>query len=202
MAYISYTPVDIVLEIPDIVLSNTIIKRKAKMLTLNYNQPYKTVSVAWEIQHYADDNGQYGEYIGVQVGDKLKETIADNTTIVNAATGEIITDLDQYKEIITISGETVPAYSYPQTTIEIQQVVNENGELVEIEVEVPVLDENGNPVMIEVPEYTPTTQEAVYTIDWMGQYDWFNKIGETTPVIVHDLIRQYGQQADWFTNIK
>lgn len=202
MAKIEYTPVDIMLDIPDIVIDGTIIKRKAKMLTMIYNQAYKTLTVAWCIQHYANNAGQYGEYIKAQVADRLKETTADNEVIVNAQTGEIITDLEQYKEIVTIYGETVPAYSYPQTTIEIQQVVNENGDLVDVEVEVPVLDENGDPVMIEVPEYTPSTQEAVYSIDWMGQYDWFNRIGETTPVIVHDLIRQYGQTADWFTNIK
>ena len=202
MAYIPYTPVDIVLEIPDIVLANTIIKRKAKMLTLIYNQPYKTVTVAWQIQHYADNNGAYGEYIGAQVADKLKETIADNTTIVNAATGEIITDIEQYKEIVTIDGTPIPETTIPQTTTETQQVVDENGNITEIEVEVPLLDENGNQVMVTIPAFTPTTQELQYTVDWMGQYDWFNMIGETTPVIVHDMIRQYGNQADWFTNIK
>ena len=142
MPYIPYTPVDIVLEIPDIVLANTIIKRKAKMLTLIYNQPYQTVTVAWQVQHYADNNGAYGEYIGAQVPDKLKETIADNTTTVDAATGDIVTDLSL------------------------------------------CCDDLGT------------------CLNCMGQYDWFNMIGETTPVIVHDMIRQYGNQADWFTNIK
>jgi hypothetical protein len=202
MAKIEYTPVDIMLDIPDVVIEGTIIKRKAKMLTMIYNQAYETLTVAWQIQHYANNAGEYGEYIKAQVGDKLKETTADNEVIVNAETGEIITDLDQYKVITRVYGETQPAYSYPQTTIEIQQVVDENGELVDVEVEVPVLDENGNPVMIEVPEYTPYTDEVTYNVDWMGQYDWFNMIGETTPVIVHDLIRQYGMTADWFTNIK
>ena len=126
MPQITYTPVDIVLEIPDIVLANTIIKRKAKMLTLIYNQPYKTVSVAWQIQHYADDNGQYGEYIGAQVGDKLKETLADNTTIVNAQTGDIITDLSQYEQTILVDKVVVPSYTYPETTTEIQQIPDQS----------------------------------------------------------------------------
>jgi hypothetical protein len=167
-----------------------------------YNQAYLTLTVAWQIQHYADDNGQYGQYIGAQVADKLKETTADNTTIVNAATGEIITDLEQYKEIVTIEGTPVPETTIPQTTTETQTVVDENGNITEIQVEVPLLDENGNQVIVTIPAFTPTTQEVQYTVDWMGQYDWFNMIGETTPVIVHDLIRQYGMTADWFTNIK
>lgn len=201
MPQVPYTPVDIVLEIPDIVLANTIIKRKAKMLTMIYNQAYLTLTVAWQIQHYADDNGQYGEYIGAQVADKLKETIADNTVIVDANTGDIITDLEQYRETILVD-QIVPGYSYPQTTIEIQQIPDADGNLVDTEVEVPVLDTNGDPVIITVPDQTIQVEESIINVDWMGQYDWFNRIGETTPVIVHDLIRKYGEQADWFTNIK
>jgi hypothetical protein len=201
MPQVPYTPVDIVLEIPDIVLSNTIIKRKAKMLTMIYNQAYLTLTVAWQIQHYADDNGQYGQYIGAQVADKLKETTADNEVIVNAQTGEIITDLEQYRETVLVD-QIVPGYSYPQTTTEIQQIPDENGNLVDTEVEVPVLDANGDPVIITVPDETIQVEESIINIDYMGQYDWFNMIGETTPVIVHDMIRQYGNQADWFTNIK
>jgi hypothetical protein len=142
MPYIPYTPVDIVLEIPDIVLASTIIKRKAKMLTMIYNQAYLTLTVAWQVQHYADDSGQYGQYIGAQVADKLKETIADNEVIVDAQTGDILTD----------------------TSVCCDDVTN--------------------------------------CLNCMGQYDWFNMIGETTPVIVHELIRKYGEQADWFTNLK
>jgi hypothetical protein len=39
--------------------------------------------------------------------------------------------------------------------------------------------------------------EGNYPGDCIGQYDWFNYIAETQPIKVHDMIRQYGLQAEW-----
>lgn len=37
-----------------------------------------------------------------------------------------------------------------------------------------------------------------YLIDYMWQYDWFNMIGETQNINVHDLIREYGSRvSNW-----
>jgi hypothetical protein len=29
-------------------------------------------------------------------------------------------------------------------------------------------------------------------VSWIGQYDFFNKMGESEPVLVHDVIKQFG----------
>ena len=84
----------IILEIPDLVIDNTIIKRKAYMHTLTYNQEYNSLSVNWLVKHFSNNNGSYGEYIGSTIADKSKETIADMTTIVKYPSGEIIEEQD------------------------------------------------------------------------------------------------------------
>ena len=145
MALIQPEKIRIILEIPDLVIDNTIIKRKAYMLTLIYNQEYNSLCVSWIVKHYSNNNGEYGEYLGNKVPDKLKETIADLSVIVKYPSGEIIEEQD---------------YSLYQ-------------------------DENGD-----------------WTINVMYQYDFFNQIGENVDVNIHNLVRSYGMQADWFYNLK
>lgn len=145
MPLIQPEKIRITLEIPDLVIDNTIIKRKAYMHTLIYNQEYNSLSVSWLVKHFSNNNGSYGEYIGSTIADKSKETIADMTTIVKYPSGEIIEEQD---------------YSLYQ-------------------------DENGE-----------------WTINVMYQYDFFNQIGENIDVNIHNLVRSYGMQTDWFYNLK
>jgi hypothetical protein len=117
---------NIELNIPDVVISGTTIKRKAKCFTMTYNLTYKTLALSWEVSHYANDNGAYGEPLTF-IANYSKENVADNTTMVDA------------------NG----AFVYP--------------------------DADGN-----------------YPSDAIGQFDWFNNLGENVDINVHNLIRQYG----------
>ncbi len=119
-------PVTIIIDIPDLVVGDISLKRKAELFTMTYNQTKKFLKLTW-IVSYPDLQGIKG------LSSYTKESIADNTTIVDVATGNILT-----------------------------------------------ADENGN-----------------YPGDYIGQYDWFNMVAETQTVQVHDMIRQYGLQADW-----
>ena len=93
---------------------------------MTYNLTYKTLALSWEVSHYANDNGMYGEPLTF-IPNYSKENIADNSTLVDA------------------SGSFV----YP--------------------------DADGN-----------------YPSDAIGQFDWFNNLGENAQINVHNLIRQYG----------
>lgn len=139
MAQITLTTVDIILEIPDLVISDTVIKRKAQLFTMTYNQHAKYLTLNWTIQHYANNAGGYGAYVGDSIPDKTKESIADNSVMVDVTTGTIL-----------------------------------------------IPDSSGN---------------YDQSINYAGQYDWFNMIAETQPIKVHDMIRQYGAAADWM-NVK
>lgn len=131
---------NIELEIPDVVISGTIIKRKAKLFTMIYNLQYKSLALTWDVSHYANDNGNYGALLDF-IPSYSKENVADNTTIVNPSTGAFLTDADLYTDGV---------------------------------------DADGNP--IKVPTNIPQ----------IGQFDWFNNLGENVDINVHNLIRQYG----------
>ena len=187
------------IDIPDLVNGDTIIKRKAFFHSLNYNQIKEFVTVTWLVKHYAkNEDGTYGSYLGQFIPDKYKETVADDTTTVNAETGQIIEDLEQYRETITVAGETIPEHQVPD--MEVVTVINENGDLIEEERQ--KVDENGNPIFITIPEFTPMIEQSIITIPYCGQYEWFNYVGENVDVNVHNMIRAYGQQVNWFENLK
>jgi len=132
----SYISENIILEIDDIIIDNTIIKRKAYLLSMIYNITNKTVVLNWEIRHYGSTiNNQYGEYLINIIPNKTKTTTADNTTFVNSQTG---------------------AFVYPDS-------------------------------------------EDFIDVDYIGQFDFFSKLAENQPIIVNELIRQYGQQTNWTT---
>lgn len=145
MPLINPEDIRIILEIPDLVIDNTIIKRKAYMFLLGYNQEYQSLYVSWLVKHYSNNNGDYGEYLGSKISDKLKETIADMSVIVKYPSGEII-EPENYSEYQDESGE--------------------------------------------------------WTINVMPQYKFFNQVGENVDVNIHNLIRNYGLQADWNYNLK
>lgn len=148
MPLITLPIVNIEIDIPDLIVNEITIKRKAKLFSMNYNQNAPSLTLTW-IVHYPDLEGVKG-YLPYS-----KQSIADNTTMVDAQTGAIVLPTEV-------------------------QDTNEDGTL--------KVDDNGNPVMVE---------KIVYDGNYVGQYDWFNYIAETQPVKVHDMIRQYGMQADW-----
>lgn len=138
MAKIIRDPINIEIDIPDILVGNLSIKRKATLSLMIYNQEHKYLTLSWTVS-YPDLQGIQG------LMNYQKESIADNTTIVDVNTGTILSP-----------------------------IIDHNGD--------PILDEDGN---------------QTYEGDYIGQYDWFNMIAENQPVEVHNMIRQYGMQADW-----
>lgn len=137
MSTSTFTPVQITLNISDKVIQATLIKRKASLYAMTYNQNAKSLILTWVITHFASDgDGVFGDSLKSLIADITHENTADNTTIVDAATGIIL---------------------LPNTD-----------------------DSYGNG--------TQTT---------MGQYDWFNMMAETQPLMVHALIRQYGTAVNW-----
>ena len=90
---IIHPPVRIVIDIPDLKINETVLKRKATFFTMTYNQKAESLALNWTVQFYADSSGTYGRYLGGEGGsipDKSKEIIADNSTFVDPATGAIV----------------------------------------------------------------------------------------------------------------
>jgi hypothetical protein len=144
MPQLPTNPVDIVLEIPDVTIDATTLKRKAKLFALIYNMHTKQVSISWTVSHYAkNDDGSYGNSLSKIVPDYSKEQIATNDVAVNPITG------------------------FPLDPESIQPTILTNSE-------------TGEQTVIQS------------TVSWIGQYDFFNKMGESEPVLVHDVIKQFG----------
>ena len=79
----------IVLDIPDVVINETILKRKASLFTMTYNISKQYVALAWEVTYYsAKDDGSYGDEISF-IPKYTKESVADNSTKVDS-TGKIV----------------------------------------------------------------------------------------------------------------
>lgn len=86
----SFKPKQIVLQIPDLVVGNTIIKRDAQLISMCYNTSNMTLVLMWNIRHYADSSGTYGRYLDYIIPDRIKKTTADNTVMVNSSTGAFV----------------------------------------------------------------------------------------------------------------
>lgn len=89
-----YIPVNIVINIPDVVINQTKFKRTASVFTMVYNQNSQTLSLMWIVKSYADSATTYGTYLGGPKGtnpDYNKEIIADNTVFVDPSTGHFVT---------------------------------------------------------------------------------------------------------------
>lgn len=79
----------IVLDIPDVVIQGTTLKRKASLFTMTYNLGRQYVSLNWEVTYYAaKSDGTYGEEITF-IPKYTKENVADNTVKVDS-TGTIV----------------------------------------------------------------------------------------------------------------
>ena len=86
MAYINLPPVEIEIEIPSIEISQTIIKRKAKLFSLIYNRNSKEVALAWTVKHYAATAEGYGDYLSF-IDDWGLTSVADNSTMCDVTNG-------------------------------------------------------------------------------------------------------------------
>lgn len=87
---IAYTPVVIVIQIPNVLINNTTIRRTATLFTMTYNQTAQTVVLNWTIKFYADSSGSYGAYLGSVIPDYSKEVTASNNSFVNPNTGAFL----------------------------------------------------------------------------------------------------------------
>lgn len=77
--------------IPDLVINQTKIKRKAELFTMIYNQANKALVLNWKVTYYADSSGSFGQPININgISSYSKESIANNTVFVNPATGAIV----------------------------------------------------------------------------------------------------------------
>lgn len=103
MAHLTYSTPQIEIEITDKVIGGTILKRKATLHTMIYNQASKALSLSWVVKYFADDSGDYGAAINVPgIATYSQESIADNRTVVDVATGTILEPED---EILDVDGE-------------------------------------------------------------------------------------------------
>lgn len=120
MPQYDYTPIRIEVEIPDLIIGDTIIKRKIELDSMVYNQAAQAVTLDWIIKHYSNEGGKYGVYLGdeeryIKIEDKRRSTVADNLSFVNAQTGEFITEeekdsimwIGQY-DFFNMIAETIP----------------------------------------------------------------------------------------------
>ena len=124
----------IVLNIPDIEVGETTVKRTATYSKMEDNRDAKSLSLIWTIKYYAVDSlGNYAAYLGSTFPDKKKTFTATNLNMVNPANGQPLTP-----------------------------------------------DVNGN-----------------YSMNYTGQYDFFNSIADNVAIKFSDIIRQYGITANW-----
>lgn len=87
---IAYTDVAIVINIPDVIINQTVIKRTATLFTMTYNQYTQTLALNWTVKFYANVSGSYGMYLGGFIADYSKEIVATNQSFVNPATGAFV----------------------------------------------------------------------------------------------------------------
>lgn len=81
----------ITINIPDYEIEGSKFKRKATAERLLYSLQGKSVSVLWRVNYYADSAGTYGQEINRPgIGPYIRETIANNTVMVNPSTGAFV----------------------------------------------------------------------------------------------------------------
>ena len=130
MPYVQLPKQQIRITIPDLTVGDTIIKREAYASRMEYDIDGERVLVNWIVQHFANDNGNKGEYLGNYIPDYVRPNIANNQTMCDITTG------------------------------------------------IPVeADADGN-----YPD----------NVNYTGQFDFFLNMGETTPIVVNSVIKQFG----------
>lgn len=90
MPYIQLSTKDIVIDIPDLMIGQTVIKRTATLFDMDYNTHNKQLVLRWLVKHYAKNaDGTKGDYLPF-IADWAKESIADNTTMCDLTNGQPI----------------------------------------------------------------------------------------------------------------
>jgi len=85
----------ITLELQDLVIGKTTVKRKATLLSLVYNTKLRQVVLNWEVSHYVnEEDGSYGECLSYLIPNYLKESVANDAVYVNSGSGEILNNFD------------------------------------------------------------------------------------------------------------
>lgn len=80
------------INIPDVEINGTILKRKAELFSMVYNQKFQCLTLNWDVYYYSDSSGYYGQPIKINgITSYRKESIANNTVFVNPTTGAFVT---------------------------------------------------------------------------------------------------------------
>lgn len=92
---VSSAQAQVTIDIPDLKIGNTIIKRKVTENILIDNVAMKFVAMTWDVNHYADSISGGKHYYGQKIeNDGIRTyqitTRADNNTMVDLANGEIV----------------------------------------------------------------------------------------------------------------
>ena len=100
MARITLPSTDFEIEIPDFQIGESVFKRKIKVISLEYNIENKTVRTDGIIDFYnKNKDGTYGDKVGADESIVARSLpihmLADNSQIVNAATGEKVCTEDE-----------------------------------------------------------------------------------------------------------
>jgi hypothetical protein len=88
---LSVPHVQISIDIPDVLINGTKLKRKATLFTMTYNQSAKYLALSWTVSYWSDSSGFYGKALADIAPSYSRESIADNNTFVNPATGAVLT---------------------------------------------------------------------------------------------------------------
>lgn len=87
----TYVPIVITLTIPDKVIGATTVKRKATLTSMIYNQQVGFLSLVWSVEHFAaNSDSTYGDTLASFIPNKMKQTTAADTVIVDDATGAFV----------------------------------------------------------------------------------------------------------------
>lgn len=115
MAKVELQNSKIQIEIPDLVLGGTVLKRKATLFSFTYDQLNKTLSLAWRVDFFEKlTDGTYGNIIDKQgIASYVKNVEANNLIMVDVATGTEIYPV----EVINIAedGSEVKTMEYDET---------------------------------------------------------------------------------------
>lgn len=90
---IAQTNEPIKINIADIETNGTVLKRKAELFSMVYNQAFKVLILNWDVYYYSDSSGHYGQPIKINgITSYRKESVANNSVKVNPSTGAIVPD--------------------------------------------------------------------------------------------------------------
>jgi hypothetical protein len=81
------------INIADIEINGTVLKRKAELFSMVYNQASQSLTLNWQVSYYSDSSGRYGQAININgISAYRKESVANNSVKVNPSTGAIVSD--------------------------------------------------------------------------------------------------------------